>query len=150
MPLLEASVSIRCRVEDIFNFLIQSENFLKIIPPDLQLVVIRAPQRLTLGSQFEVQISGFGVPQNIVYEITEFEEPHRFTETQIKGPLGRYVQEHVLSEQADGSVLVTDRIDFEPPGGFMKFLISEARLRPSFEKGLEYRHRKLKKRLEEK
>jgi ligand-binding SRPBCC domain-containing protein len=149
MPILEASISIRCPAERVFDFLTLSENFAKMVPADLQLRLVQAPERLTLGSRIEVQISGFGVPQNVVYEITEFVQPLRFQESQVKGPLGRYVHEHVLLDQGDGAVQVTDRIDFAPPGGLLGFLLTEARLKTSLERGLAHRHLELKKQLED-
>jgi ligand-binding SRPBCC domain-containing protein len=149
MAILEASVSIRCPVERVFDFLTSTENFAKIVPPDLQLRVVQSPGRLALGSRFEVQILGFGVPQNVIYEITEFVTPHRFQESQVKGPLGRYVHEHALAAQEDGTVRVTDRIDFDPPGGLLGFLLTEQRLRTSLEQGLTHRHRELKRLLED-
>jgi ligand-binding SRPBCC domain-containing protein len=148
MPTLEASTSLRCPVERVFEFLTLSENFPKIVPPDLQLRLVQAPERLILGSRIEVQILGFGVPQTVIYEITEFAEPHRFQESQVKGPLGRYIHEHVLVDQGDGVVQVTDRIEFAPPGGLLKFLLTEERLSTSLQQGLVHRHLQMKKLLE--
>ena len=149
MPLLESSVSIRCPVERAFDFLTLSDNFTKIVPPDLQLRMVQSPGRLSLGSRFEVQVMGFGIPQNVIYEITEFVHPHRFQESQVKGPLGRYVHVHTLAQDEDGTVLVTDRIEFEPPGGMLGFLLTADRLKASLEQGLMHRHRELKRLLEE-
>jgi ligand-binding SRPBCC domain-containing protein len=149
MPTLEASTAIRCPVERVFDFLTLSENFSKIVPPDLQLRLVQAPERLILGSRIEVQILGFGLPQSVVYEITEFVQPHRFRESQVKGPLGRYVHEHVLVDQGDGLVHVTDRIEFAPPGGMLGFLLTEDRLRTSLAQGLTHRHGELKRLLED-
>jgi ligand-binding SRPBCC domain-containing protein len=148
MALLEASVSLRCPVERVFDFLTSTENFTKIVPPDLQLKLVQSPERLVLGSRFEVQILGFGIPQNVIYEITEYLEPHRFQESQVKGPLGRYVHDHALELQEDGTVQVVDRIEFEPPGGMLGFLLTADRLKTSLEKGLTHRHRELKRILE--
>jgi ligand-binding SRPBCC domain-containing protein len=149
MAILEGSISIRCPVERVFDFLTLTENFPKIVPPDLQLRLVQAPERLALGSRFEVQILGFGVPQNVIYEITEFVAPHRFQESQVKGPLGRYVHEHVLVAEVDGAVLVMDRIEFEPPGGLLGFLLTAERLRTSLQDGMTHRHRELKRLLED-
>ena len=148
MASLEAQIQIYSSIEEVFDFLARSENFLKIIPPELKVQVVAAPERLTLGSRFEVQIAGFGVPQKVIYEVTNFAEPNAFTEAQVQGPLGRYVQEHVISQQSDGTVLVTDRVEFEPPGGFLGLLLSADRLRTSLDQGLAYRHRELKRLLE--
>jgi ligand-binding SRPBCC domain-containing protein len=149
MAILEASVSIRSTVERVFDFLTSTENVEKIVPTNLQLRLVQAPKRLALGSRFEVQILGFGVPQNVIYEITEFVALHRFQETQVKGPLGRYVHDHSVSAQEDGTVRVADRIDFEPPGGLLGFLLTAERLRTSLDEGLTHRHRELKKLLED-
>jgi ligand-binding SRPBCC domain-containing protein len=148
MPSVEASVPIRCRIDDVFDFLARSESIEKIVPAELKLRLVKSPQRLELGSQFEVEILGFGIPQKVVYEVTEFARPSRIVERQIKGPLGRYVHEHLFAEQADGTVLVTDRIDFDPPGGFLGLMITAESLRKSLAQGLEHRHRELKSRME--
>jgi ligand-binding SRPBCC domain-containing protein len=149
MALLEGTVSILCPVERVFDFLTTTDNFTKIVPPDLQLRMVQAPGRLALGSRFEVQILGFGMPQNVIYEITEFVEPLRFQESQVKGPLGRYVHDHAFAPQEDGTVRVTDRIEFAPPGGLLGFLLTEDRLKTSLQQGMEHRHRELKRLLED-
>ncbi|HXY33074.1 MAG TPA: SRPBCC family protein [Planctomycetaceae bacterium] len=148
MPFLEASVSITCPVDRAFDFLTSTANLLHLVPEDLRLSVVNAPPQLTLGSRMEVQILAFGPPQNVTYEITEFSRPERFTETQVKGLLPRYVHEHVLLRQSNGNVLVTDRIEFEPPGGLMGFMLTADRLRTSLDRGLSHRHSALKRLLE--
>jgi ligand-binding SRPBCC domain-containing protein len=148
MPVLEASVSIGCSAEKVFDFLTQSANFMHLVPQDLKLTVLKAPTQLELGSRLEVQILAFGPPQNVIYEITDFSRPDRFTETQVKGILPRYVHEHVLATDSNGSVLVTDRIEFEPPGGLMGFMLTPDRLKTSLDRGLSHRHSALKRLLE--
>jgi ligand-binding SRPBCC domain-containing protein len=149
MPSLEASISIRCPAEKVFDFLAKTENLTKIIPDELKLRVVSAPSELALGARMEFQILAFGPPQNVVYEITEFFRPDRFTETQVKGLLPRYLHEHVFLSQADGTVLVTDRIEFEPPGGLMGFMLTADRLRTTLNQGLVHRHSALKRFLED-
>jgi ligand-binding SRPBCC domain-containing protein len=67
----------------------------------------------------------------------------------VKGVLPRYVHEHILSAEADGQVLVVDRIEFEPPGGLLGFMLTADRLRSSLQSGLVHRHNALKRLLEE-
>ena len=149
MPSLEASVTIRCPVEKAFDFLTQTDNLFQIIPDELKLRVVSAPPQLQLGSRLEVQILAFGPPQNVTYEVTDYTRPHRFTETQVKGMLPRYVHEHLFSVQDGGMVLITDRIDFEPPGGLLGFMLTADRLRTTLNQGLVHRHSSLKRILEE-
>jgi ligand-binding SRPBCC domain-containing protein len=148
MPIVEASISVACTVEQAFDFLCQIENYPKIVPEDLQLRIVQAPQKLGLGAQFEVQIVGFGVPQTVVYEITEFARPDRFSESQVRGPLPRYVHSHEFLAEDGSRVRITDRIEFEPPGGMLSFLLPVDRLQSSLEQGLVHRHRELKRLLE--
>jgi ligand-binding SRPBCC domain-containing protein len=148
MPCLEACVSIGCSVEKAFDYLTTTANLLKLLPEELRLQVVNAPTQLALGSRMELQILAFGPPQNVTYEITDFSRPHRFTETQVKGLLPRYVHEHVLLEQPNGTVLVTDRIEFEPPGGLMGFMLTADRLQTTLDRGLSHRHSELKRVLE--
>jgi ligand-binding SRPBCC domain-containing protein len=59
------------------------------------------------------------------------------------------VHAHTLAQDEDGTVLVTDRIEFEPPGGMLGFLLTADRLKASLEQGLTHRHRELKRLLED-
>jgi ligand-binding SRPBCC domain-containing protein len=148
MPFLEASVSICCPAEKAFDFLTKTANLLRLVPDELRLSVINAPPQLALGSRMELQILAFGPPQNVTYEITDFSRPERFTETQVKGLLPRYVHEHLLVTQSNDTILITDRIEFEPPGGLMGFMLTADRLHATLDRGLSHRHSALKRLLE--
>jgi ligand-binding SRPBCC domain-containing protein len=148
MPFVEATNSISCPAEKAFDFLTKTANLLHLVPNELRLSVLNAPPQLTLGSRLEVQILAFGPPQNVTYEITDYSRPHRFTETQVKGLLPRYVHEHLLVTQSNGTLLITDRIEFEPPGGLIGFMVTADRLRTNLERGLSHRHGALKRLLE--
>ncbi len=49
-------------------------------------------------------------------EITEWEPPFRFTDSQIRGPYKQWVHRHLFEETADGTA-VTDEVTYRPPGG---------------------------------
>ena len=61
------------------------------------------------------------------------------------------LQQHidVNAPQPDGTVLVTDRIEFEPPGGLLGMMLTADRLSSTLNKGLLHRHNALKRCLEE-
>ena len=105
--------------------------------------VADAPRRFELGSRFEFEGAGFGPVQHFVHEIVEMNPPGNFTEKLIKGPLPHWVHEHVVETNASGEVLVIDRIEFEPPGGLARFLVSEARILDSLKTGFDHRYREL-------
>ena len=148
MASLEATATLRCPIERVFDFLTTAENFRKWSPPELHLKSCRRRRSSYLAAGLRCR-SWLWRAQNVIYEITGFARPHRFQETQVKGPLGRYVHDHELASQEDGTVRVLDRIHFEPPGGLLGFLLTEDRLRTSLKEGLVHRHRELKRLLEE-
>jgi ligand-binding SRPBCC domain-containing protein len=110
---------------------------------------VEAPEELALGSRLAFELGGFGPVQKVVHEISVFEPPWRFVEKLVSGPLPRFVHEHVIEPQGGNSSLVTDRIEFEPPGGFVGLLVNEARILESLKAAFAHRHRNLKLQLEQ-
>ena len=57
-----------------------------------------------------------GLPVRWESEITEWEPPCRFTDTQIRGPYRRWVHRHRF-EETPGGTLVTDEVTYRVLGG---------------------------------
>ena len=144
MALFEACVTINSTGVAVFEFLARPVNLPHITPPEAGLRLVRCPERFAQGCRFEFQMTGFGPVQHFLHEIVAFDEPRAFTERQIQGPLRRFVHEHVVEPAGDGNVRVIDRVEFEPPGGLLRFVVSEERILKSLKSALEYRHRELK------
>jgi len=141
----EASTTLPSTTEAVFDFLIQPANALKLSPPAMGLNIIDAPERFELGSRFEFEVGGFGPVQQFVHEIIEINPPGSYTEKLVKGPLPHWVHEHIVEMHASGEVLVIDRIEFEPPGGLARFLVTEARILDSLATAFDHRYRELKR-----
>jgi ligand-binding SRPBCC domain-containing protein len=148
MAIFEATIAISCLRQAAFDFLIRPTNALLTSPPDLTVQLLDAPDVLQLGSQVEFEVAGFGPVQRMLHEITAFDGPSHFTETQLKGPLKSFVHEHLVEQDGDG-VIVIDRIAFEPPGGLAGFIVTEALIQKTLAGGFEHRHLTLKRILEE-
>jgi ligand-binding SRPBCC domain-containing protein len=148
MPSFECSVVIDRPAETVFAFLIRPENLERISPPSSQLTYLDAPDQIVLGTQLSFELGGFGPLQKVVHEISEFDPPHRFVEKLISGPLPHFVHEHVVVSDGTNGSTVTDRIEFEPPGGFIGMLVNEARIIDSLKAAFAHRHRALKEQLE--
>jgi ligand-binding SRPBCC domain-containing protein len=148
MAVFETSVTIAATQAAVFDFLVRPANLQQIMPAEAGLKLGNMPDRLSLGSQLEFQMTGYGPTQHMLYEIVEFDEPHRFLERQIKGPLKKYEHLHLIEPGDNGSVLVVDKLEFEPPGGLLRFVVTEDRVMTSLSKALEYRQRKMKRILE--
>ncbi|QDU17592.1 hypothetical protein CA11_54350 [Gimesia maris] len=145
MASFEASVQLNATPQEMFDFLIDTENILKISPPDTGLSFTKKPDKLYKGAILEFQIQGFGKVQEGTHEIIVFEEPTLFTEKQISGPLKSYTHEHHIVPAGENQITLIDRLEFEPPGGLLGFLITETKLLDLFDEGFYQRHQTLKK-----
>lgn len=145
MAVFEASVELACSPVEAFEFLAQPENIQLITPSEMMLVFDAAPLRLSLGARMEFRVQAYGVVRSSVHDVTVWEQPRKFIERQIEGPMGAWEHEHHFEETPSG-VLVTDRIHFIPPGGMLGLLINERKIREALEEGFGHRHYELEKR----
>lgn len=145
MAIFETTVTVACPLEQAFEFFIRPANAAKLSPPNMGLQFIDAPEVLTAGSRLEFKIQGFGQVQTLVHEITTFVEPTHFVEQQVQGIFDQWVHEHLFQLVATGEVLITDRINFEPPSGLMGLILNRKRIQDHLEEGFYHRHEKLKK-----
>ena len=96
-------------------------------------------------ASFEASVQLNATPQEGTHEIIVFEEPTLFTEKQISGPLKSYTHEHHIVPAGENQITLIDRLEFEPPGGLLGFLITESKLLDLFDEGFYQRHQTLKK-----
>src|SRR5262245_5350609 len=128
MPVFETSVDVACPAEHAFEFLVRPANLLQVSPPEFQLKLLEAPERLHLGARITIQGSKFGLPQKITSEVTEFREGVGFTDTQVSGPFAKFEHRHNVEQQDAGSRIL-DRIEFEAPGGLVGLFVTNAKIR---------------------
>ena len=73
-------------------------------------------------------------------EITEWDPPNMFEDTQIRGPYRKWVHRHTFEETDEGTV-VTDEVRYRVPGGAV---INRLFVRSRVRKIFDYRKDKLK------
>jgi ligand-binding SRPBCC domain-containing protein len=145
MAHFETSVTLACPRERAFEFLLRPANVVLISPPEMGLNFTSAPEIVELGSRLEFKIQGFGQVQTFLHEITVLDPHRQISEKQVKGLFGRWVHDHVLEIDANGGVRVTDRIEFDPPGGLLGFLVTRNKILEHLEEGFEHRHEQMKR-----
>ena len=145
MAVFEASVDLACSLAEVFDFLAQPENIRQITPSSVMLVFDAAPLRLSLGARMSFRVQAYGVVRSAVHEITAWDQPRKFVERQVEGPLSSWEHEHLFEEIPNG-VRVTDRITFAPPSGMLGLLVNERKIRESLDDGFGHRHQELEKR----
>jgi ligand-binding SRPBCC domain-containing protein len=142
MPVFEASQVLPWPVAEVFAFFRDPANLVKISPPELHLSLVEGPGQIALGSRVVFRGRRWGIPQRMVSDITAFDAPVTFTDAQVEGPFRKWVHTHLFEEVAGGT-RVSDRIEYEPPGGLLGLVAKAAVIERDLKWIFEYRTKKL-------
>lgn len=109
-------------IEEVFNFFCKAENLDKITPPILGFRIITPlPVEMKKGTLIDYKIKLNGIPFNWQTEITKWDPPHSFEDTQLKGPYKMWVHEHKFIER-NNKTFMTDTVRYISPGGVFEFI----------------------------
>jgi len=145
MQTFETQVVLPAPIETVFDFIARPENIRKISPPQMGLSFQQAPERISAGVQIAFSLQAFGISRSAVHEIIQFDEPRSFFERQVTGPFGNWEHEHLFESDAQGRVIVTDRIRFEPPGGMLRLVMTPKLILEQLEDGFDHRYGQLER-----
>lgn len=123
MPVFEASLSLPRPLTEVFDFFCRPAHIVQLAPPELQMRLVEAPERLQLASRIVMEGRRWGFTQRIASEVTHFEPGIRFIDEQRSGPFRRWVHVH-LFEKSGNETRVVDRIEYETPGGALGLLVT--------------------------
>lgn len=114
---LRANQVVPAPVEQVFGFFSQPQNLRRITPPGMRFEFRSNDFEMREGLVIEYRLRPlFGLPVGWRTQITGFEPPHRFTDSQLSGPYARWEHSHRFSP-VDGGTLVEDEIEYELPLG---------------------------------
>jgi ligand-binding SRPBCC domain-containing protein len=147
MPVFEWETVLACPPGKVFDFLARPANLALVSPPELHLKLVDGPERLSLGARITARGSKLGIPQSITSEVTVFEEGVTFTDEQVRGPFGKFVHTHRV-EPTPGGTRMSDRIEYEAPGGLIGLYLTETRIRKDLEALAAHRAKRFKELLE--
>src|SRR5258708_20377055 len=105
MPVFEASHEFPRPVAEVFAFFRDPANLVRISPPELHMRLVEGPPLIELGSRVVLKGRRWGIPQRVVSEITAFDPPVVFADTQVEGPFGKCVHTHRLEAVPEGTRL---------------------------------------------
>ncbi len=124
-------------VEEVFKFFADPGNLQRITPPWLRFEILNpkcAP--VTAGTILDYRVRLRGIPLRWRSEITVWEPPTRFVDTQIKGPYSLWIHEHTFVEFSGGTV-AGDKVTYAVPGGR---IVNKLLVAPDLARIFQYRH----------
>lgn len=142
-----SSTTLRCDLQKVRDYLGRTANLLKTSDPDLELEILNAPDEISEGAIIDFRITAYGFKQPMQHRYVEVSD-REIVAKQVDGPARAWLHRQSLSDNGDGSCTLTDRIDFEPPGGMLGFVMTEAKIRESIEDGMDHRYEVLQEELE--
>lgn len=119
LHVLEQEQVLPISLEEAWSFFSSPRNLARITPPDMGFVIHEpfddSPAHAGQLITYTVRPL-FGIPLKWVTLIALAEGPHRFVDSQIKGPYKRWWHLHTF-EAVEGGVRMRDRVEYELPLG---------------------------------
>lgn len=120
---LKSQIQINKPIGEVFQFFSKAENLNLLTPPELNFKIITPlPIVLKCGAiiDYRIQLSGF--PFSWKTEITKWNPPNQFVDTQLQGPYQTWIHEHKF-ESKDGYTIMHDLVEYKAKGWIFEPLI---------------------------
>jgi ligand-binding SRPBCC domain-containing protein len=125
---------------EVFPFFADARNLQRLTPPLLDFQILTpVPTEMRPGALIDYRLRVHGVPLRWRTEITAWEPPHRFEDTQRRGPYRLWVHEHTFEER-EGRTLAKDRVRYAIAGGE---LVHRLLVAPDLKRIFDYRAARL-------
>lgn len=119
MSRLHTAVQVPRPVDEVFAFFADAGNLQRITPPWVDFHIDSPlPIEMRPGALIDYRLRVRGLPIRWRTEITVWEPPFRFVDTQLRGPYRRWIHTHRFTATSGGT-LVEDDVDFAAPFGWL-------------------------------
>jgi ligand-binding SRPBCC domain-containing protein len=99
--------------EEVFPFFADARNLEAITPPLLRFeVVTPGDLEMAVGTLIQYRLRLRGVPVSWLTSIQAWDPPHRFVDTQIRGPYALWHHTHTFVPDGAGGTLMTDTVRY--------------------------------------
>jgi len=141
---ISREISVKRPIEEVFDFFAKAENLNIITPPELNFKILTPmPIEMKQGTLIDYRIKLSGVPFKWKTEITNWEPPFRFVDTQLKGPYKIWIHEHTFCSHLN-TTIIKDEVTYLPPGWIMEPVIHKLTVKKKLERIFDYRTEKIK------
>lgn len=148
MSVYERSFKVKAELAEVAAFHDDPVSLAAITPPPARVTIERFDRPVHAGSRviFRLGVGPIGVTWDGI--IAEYVEQSYFRDVQTKGPFGAWSHTHSFVAEADGT-RVNDRVEYEPPFGFIGKLLNPILVRPSLAFMFKHREKKTRELLEQ-
>lgn len=137
--IFEKTITIDRPRQEVFDFFSKAENLEQITPGWLKFKILTpTPLEIYQGRLIDYRLRLYGLPFRWKTEITVWEPPLRFVDSQLKGPYVSWVHEHRFEANGDQTIM-TDRVAYAVPGGPLAPLLNKLFVASNVQKIFEYR-----------
>lgn len=137
---LEARCAVGAPLGEVFPFFSDARNLQRLTPPWVGFEVLsRGDLDMAEGLLIDYRIRIHGLPIRWRTEISEWDPPHRFQDTQLKGPYALWEHTHRFTPASGDITVMTDHIRYRPRGGPLAPLINRALVAKDVRRIFEYR-----------
>lgn len=129
--------------DQVFPFFADAENLERITPDFLHFKILTPlPIAMKPGAMIDYRLQLFGIPFEWRTEITSFDPPYRFTDSQVIGPYSLWLHTHEFHE-VDGGTQMIDQVDYDIPLGPLGSLAHWLFVQGTLEQIFDHRQRRI-------
>ena len=128
-------------VNEVFAFFERPENLATITPPELGFRILTpTPIEMKPGTLIDYSVRILGVRTHWRTLICDYQPPHRFVDSQLKGPYTFWHHTHTF-EEVDGGTIIRDEVRYVLPFGWLGRLMNRLVVRRQLRGIFEFRAR---------
>jgi ligand-binding SRPBCC domain-containing protein len=130
--------------ETVFAFFSDAANLNRITPNWLHFQILNPEVKLQKGSLIKYRLRLRGIPIKWISEISEWNPPDYFVDTQIKGPYRTWIHKHEFIPDRDSTRMI-DEVQYLVPGAFLEPVINKFFVEPDIRRIFEFRTKTIEK-----
>lgn len=140
MPVFTARTHIAACPADVFAWHERPGALERLVPPWEPIRIVERTGGIEVGARTVLEMRAGPFPVRWVAVHTGYVKDREFCDEQQGGPFRRWRHVHRMLPEPDGSCILEDHIEYEPPLGILGDLADPVAIRPRLERTFRYRH----------